>query len=402
MRESERGVIKKITILFFSFLLLLTVFVVLYTNWMQQQEIKNREETWKNEIVALNEIQKLTEVTGKSPAEKEIQALMNEIRKTDETGKARNVWDKQKSREIRMIYFGVMIFLLWIYWYLYRIILKPFQKLERYAGEIARGNLDISLEYERKNIFGAFTWAFDQMRCEIKAARKNEQEAIENNKTVIATLSHDIKTPIASIRAYTEALEANMDFSAERRERYIAVILKKCDEVAALTNDLFLHSLSDMEKLQVVKKPEQIDKLIQETVEELSGGQENIVLKEPIIKAEFLIDKKRFKQVVTNIISNARKYAPNAFVIIWMAQTDDAYEIHIKDEGHGVPPEDVPFLFEKFYRGKNVEQEDGAGLGLYIVRYIMRQMGGEAILANYSEQEGLEFVLKFFSEQKIS
>ena len=130
-------------------------------------------------------------------------------------------------------------------------MLRPFQKLEDFAGQVAEGNLDIPLEYERKNIFGAFTWAFDNMRLEIKRARNAEKAAVENNKTVIATISHDIKTPIASIRAYCEALQAGMDLNPERRERYLNVIIAKCDEVSTLTNDLFLHSLSDLDKLQM-------------------------------------------------------------------------------------------------------------------------------------------------------
>ena len=81
------------------------------------------------------------------------------------------------------------------------------------------------------------------MRKEITKARSCEREAIENNKTVIATLSHDIKTPIASIRAYAEGLEANLDSTYEKRMKYLSILMRKCDEVSKLTNDLFLHSL---------------------------------------------------------------------------------------------------------------------------------------------------------------
>lgn len=77
-------------------------------------------------------------------------------------------------------------------------------KIAGFAENIAQGNFDVPLKYERCNYFGAFTWAFDSMRKEIIKARAAEREAVENNKTVIATLSHDIKTPVASIRAYAE------------------------------------------------------------------------------------------------------------------------------------------------------------------------------------------------------
>lgn len=106
-------------------------------------------------------------------------------------------------------------------------MLAPFQKLEQYAGELAKGNLDVSLDYERTNFFGAFTWAFDHMREELIRARKREEYAIQENKTIIATLSHDIKTPIASIRAYAEALEANLESGYEKRQQYASVMPKK-------------------------------------------------------------------------------------------------------------------------------------------------------------------------------
>lgn len=83
--------------------------------------------------------------------------------------------------------------------YIYRKMIVPFENLEQYAEELARGNFDVGLQYERENYFGEFTWAFDNMRKEIVAARKRETDAIENNKLIISSLSHDIKTPIASI-----------------------------------------------------------------------------------------------------------------------------------------------------------------------------------------------------------
>ena len=134
------------------------------------------------------------------------------------------------------------------------MILLPFDKMEIFAGKIAQGNFDFPLNFERSNYFGAFTWAFDSMRKEITKARSCEREAIENNKTVIATLSHDIKTPIASIRAYAEGLEANLDSTYEKRMKYLSILMRKCDEVSKLTNDLFLHSLADLDKLKIKMK----------------------------------------------------------------------------------------------------------------------------------------------------
>lgn len=279
---------------------------------------------------------------------------------------------------------------------IYVLVLRPFSKLEEFAGEIATGNLDKELKYNRVNMFGEFTWAFDHMRREIKKAKQCEQEAVENNKTVIATLSHDIKTPIASIRAYSEALSDNMDSTPERRNRYIDVITKKCDEVTKITNDMFIHSLHDLDKLVIKKEELEISRIIHETVESMEGNSTDIVLGE-VKECALKGDSGRIAQVIENLINNARKYAPGEININTNYAITEGeiveYIICIKDSGKGIPPEDMPFIFEKFYRGNNRGDEPGAGLGLFIVKYVMEQMDGKVELVN--EEDGLLVKLFF-------
>ena len=281
-------------------------------------------------------------------------------------------------------------FILIIFAYIWVAVLRPFEKMKQFAQRIARGNLDIPLKYERSNYFGDFTWAFDSMRREITKARACEREAIENNKTVIATLSHDIKTPIASIRAYAEGLEANLDAGPEKRTRYLNVLMKKCDEVSKLTNDLFLHSLSDLDKLKITTEEVELGQYLETAIAEISGEQQDVTFCKTNVKAVVSIDSNRFLQVIENLINNARKYAKTA-VDVTMATKEDRVEIHIRDYGNGIADEDIPFIFDKFYRGRNCGTEQGSGLGLYIVRYIVEQMKGNVSLHNC--QPGLEVVL---------
>lgn len=273
--------------------------------------------------------------------------------------------------------------------YLYFKILSPFYKLESYASEIAKGNFDIALEYERTNFFGAFTWAFDHMRKEIITARKNEEEAVRENKTIIATLSHDIKTPLASIRAYAEGLEASLEADYEQRERYLGVIMRKCDEVSRLVNDLVLHSLSELERLEIKVQKVSMRRLLLETLRDLEYPDISFI--EPIPEAVLDADEKRLAQALLNLLENAKKYAKGSRVEIRAKQEGVKYEIHVRDHGAGILPEDMPFVTRKFYRGKNVQEEPGSGLGLYIVSYIMERMKGGLILENH--EDGLEAIL---------
>ena len=286
-----------------------------------------------------------------------------------------------------------IIFMAMVFLYVYINILRPFDKMKGYASEVAKGNFDLPLNYERSNYFGAFTWAFDSMRKEITRSRMAEREAIENNKTVIATLSHDIKTPITSIRAYAEGLEENLDTSQERRSRYLEVIMRKCDEVTELTNDLFLHSLSDLNMLQMQPEEFELVPFLKQSISEIAAEREDVLFRKPDISPVIYVDKKRINQIVENLINNSRKYAKTN-IIVSITQSNDIVSIHFRDKGPGIPDEDMPFITDKFYRGKNVGDENGSGLGLYIVRYIAEQSGGSLELINHtSGEEGLEAVV---------
>lgn len=358
----------------FSLLLLAAAFLMLiYGRMRTPQDIRSEQ------VVAVNEISQLMEEGEYDLAVQKADEFQDSLRSMplDGSGGINGAVMCALS-----IFFMAAVFV-----YVYISILRPFDKLKAFAAEVAKGNFDLPLEYERTNYFGAFTWAFDSMRREVTRSRACEREAVENNKTVIAALSHDIKTPIASIRAYSEGLQANLDTTPERRERYISVIMKKCDEVASLTNDLFLHSLSDLDKLKIYPEDTELGEFMEAVCSELSAERDDVVFRRPVNKVMVSVDKKRLTQLAENIINNSRKYAKTD-VFVSISCTEDTADIHFCDTGMGIPDEDMPFITEKFYRGHNCEGENGSGLGLFIVKYIAEQSGGRVSLRNLSK--GLE------------
>ena len=286
--------------------------------------------------------------------------------------------------------------------YLDRSVLHPFRKLKDYAKEISKGNLDKKLTMDRENYFGDFTWAFENMRKELVRSRAVEKEAIENNKTVIATLSHDIKTPVASIRAYCEAFEANMDSTPERRQKYLKTVMDKCDEVSGLTNDLFIHSISEMNRLEVKEKEIDLIAFMKNEVKKLfvddscnmkvALGEMNPVDIESVEEKVMInTDPKRLLQIIENLKNNADKYAKTDTEIF--IETGDEIKIHFRDFGPGIEEDEIPFITGKFYRGRNAGEENGSGLGLYIVSELMSKMGGRTMILN--KNPGLDVVLIF-------
>lgn len=334
-------------------------------------------------IVALNEISMLDKNGNDRQAEEKIAALQEDMRLLQEQESGVNF--------IPVLCFVCILFFVVAFGYIYLAILRPFDKMRKFAVKISAGDFNLPLKYQRSNYFGEFTWAFDSMRKEITKARTCEKEAIDNNKTVIATLSHDIKTPIASIRAYAEGLGASMDSSYEKRERYVSVIMKKCDEVSRLTDDLFLHSISDLDKLQITPEKLEICSFMEDMIQEISSSHGDVTFRKADFTAYVNADRNRLTQIAENIINNARKYA-RSDMDVFLAKEDGRVALHFRDYGSGIPDEDMPFIFGKFYRGSNCGDAQGSGLGLYIVKYIAEKMSGSVTLINHSE--GLEVVVR--------
>lgn len=365
-----------ITALFSVLILLVTVGFYFNGKRANSQDIRAEQ------IIAVNEVEQLAKAGEFDKLSEKSAELAESIRSTQA---ASNRYNKL------FVMCGICIaFFVVTFGYVYFAILQPFDKMKLFAQEIAQGNFDIPLNYERSNYFGEFTWAFDSMRREITKARSCEREAIENNKTVIATLSHDIKTPISSIRAYAEGLEANMDSTLEKREKYLTVIMKKCDEVSRLTNDLFLHSLSDLDKLKINLEEFELCGFLENVIGEIAAEQNDVHFPNTTFSVLVSADKNRLTQITENLINNARKYAKSEMDVS-IIKSDENIEIHFRDYGAGIPDEDMPFIFDKFYRGKNCGNEQGSGLGLYIVKYLTEKMHGKVLLHNHSD--GLEAIV---------
>ena len=354
----------------------LMVLVIALTLGLYFASAKDSDAEKQEEIIEINEIGKLVEDGNTESASEKLEKLSDEVRtRNDKT-----------ERDVRILIVGgcgaVCLLIAGIF--LAVTVLRPLRKISKYTTEIARGNTDIPLTYDRGSEVGEFSWAFDSMRKELNKARASEKEAIENNKTVIATLSHDIKTPITSIRAYAEGLEANLDSSPEKRAQYLQILMKKCDEVSKVTDDLLLHSLSDMHRLQVEKKELEIRAFTEGAIRDLDPDGKEISWQKPDFTALVSADPDRLLQCIENLITNARKYAPGKISVYLERKEDGGKKIMIciKDQGHGIPDEDMPFIFDKFYRGHNHGSQPGSGLGLYIVKYLIGQMDGEIELQN--------------------
>ena len=272
-------------------------------------------------------------------------------------------------------------------YYINKNIVKPFNRMKDFAGLIAEGRLDEPLLIEQNNIFGIFTESFDIMREELKASRQRETELKMREKELVASLSHDLKTPVTGIRAICGVLLVKVQ--DEYTKAKIENIEQKTEEISTLLNDLLASALDDLGEMNV-KLTEETSNVLGTLVKE--HDIHNKVNSEQIPDCIIKIDRSRMSQVIGNIINNSYKYADTKIDVDYCFK-DSYLEMTLRDYGEGVNPEEIGFLTNKFYRGKkNTAGKEGSGLGLYISSELMKKMGGQLICI--SEKEGFSVMLQ--------
>ncbi|MBR3305849.1 MAG: HAMP domain-containing histidine kinase [Lachnospiraceae bacterium] len=276
--------------------------------------------------------------------------------------------------------------------YIRKRIIRPFRDLQEFSGRIAEGNLDIPLAMDKDNMFGVFTESFDVMREELIRSRERELALQKKERELVASLSHDLKTPVTGIKLTGELLMARCetgeidtaDFSAK-----VGNICKKAEQIDALVSDLFSSTLDDLGEFKVNCRDESaqvIDGII------TKYDDRGLVVRSGIPEVLVCIDVKSLSRVIGNIISNSYKYAGTAIETRYTVK-EGFLEMRISDHGPGVPTDELELITNKFYRGRDWKEgrSEGSGLGLYIAKMLMEKMNGE--LQAESSGKGLCIIL---------
>ena len=270
--------------------------------------------------------------------------------------------------------------------YLRKNVLYPVKKINEFARLISKGNLDIPVGRVDCSFLGEFSESFDIMREELVYAKKKEQEADKQRREVIASISHDIKNPVASIQAIAEYQFFTID-SKELQQEF-RTIIEKANQINGLVKNLHTSTINDLEKLEVnpeAVESSKIEKALQQA--DFKKRIENFAIPECLI----MMDKIRFSQITDNVVSNSYKYADTKIEV--RSYFEDNYLcVCIKDFGNGVKKEEEVFLTQKYFRGNNAKEKEGSGMGLYIAEYLMQGMGGKLICCS-KENEWFEVKL---------
>lgn len=264
--------------------------------------------------------------------------------------------------------------------YVYRKVLKPFHAMSNLSYELAKGNLSTPVKEEKSKLFGRFLWGMDMLREKLEDNKEKELEFQKDRKTLILSLSHDIKTPLSSIELYSKALAEDLYDTKEKRDEALQGIARNVKEIKGYVDEIVTASREDFLNLEVkngeVYLSAVVDSIQAYYLEKLSVIHMDFAVEsfdECLLKG----DQNRLIEVLQNIMENAIKYGDGRSICITFEDEEDCKLIHIENSGNELKDEELPNLFDSFYRGSNSHGVKGNGLGLYICKTLMHKMDGE-------------------------
>lgn len=314
------------------------------------------------------------------------------------------IMNEARILSISVVILAVLIVAFGLTFSMYRGIIKPIEKLKNGTSHIKKGDLDYYIEEHRNDEMGELIRDFEDMRLQLRHARDMQTKYEENRKNLISNISHDLKTPIMSIKGYIEGIKDGVAKSPEKMEKYINTIYDKANHMENLINELFLFSKLDLNKVDFDFQPIDIVKYLKYCVEDLSFDIEkkNGIIEFNQKNEEIMVmaDLQKLQRVMLNIIQNSMKYKSdkNLVVQINIEEYEDLVQIEIKDNGKGISKEDLAHIFDRFYRADKARNTSigGSGLGLAISKEIMKAHGGDI----WAESEINKGTSIFFSIRK--
>jgi signal transduction histidine kinase len=269
----------------------------------------------------------------------------------------------------------------------------PLDMLSFGVKQIQNNNLDFRLEYKNNDEFLPICGAFNEMAKRLGAMAAEHDKYEESRRELLAGISHDLRTPLTSIKAYLEGIEKEVASTREKREKYIAVIRNKTNDMEHIISQLFLFSKLDIDDFPLGLKNLDMGLFIRGMVSELAEdyGKRGLAveLSETPQNAWVNIDPVLFCNVITNVLENSVSYktAERGHIEISAGMARGMVEIRLTDDGPGVPKESLEKLFDVFYRADPSRNAPGCrssdnpgspgnGLGLAISQKIVNRMGG--------------------------
>ncbi|ETT66031.1 MULTISPECIES: HAMP domain-containing sensor histidine kinase [Paenibacillus] len=256
------------------------------------------------------------------------------------------------------------------------ILSRPLIKMQKATRKIAAGELETRLSIRSNDEIGFLAEAINDLAVDLQRYRDTRQEFLAN-------ISHELRTPITYLEGYTKVIKDGLYETEGERDLYLDIIHQEAHRLQHLVDDLF--ELAKMEEGKVTLTQEWIDlsQLAEQAVRrvELKAKEKGLLLKLQLSGDAYMIrgDQKRMEQIIMNLLENAIRYTDEGEIIVHMEFAADAATLIVEDTGIGIPEEELPYIFERFYRVEKSRsrQYGGSGLGLSIVKKLVELHGGK-------------------------
>ena len=285
-------------------------------------------------------------------------------------------------------------------------IMRPVNALAEAARRVEAGDYSRLVGYDGRDEFTAVCAAFEQMQRHLLEERE-KNAAYERARTdLVAGISHDLRTPLTSVKGYLKGLRDGVANTPEKREQYLGIAYRKACDMDVLLQKLFYFSRLETGSLPLLLERADLGRFVRDFVRDAAGELEQrggrFVLRGSPAPHPVRMDAEQMMRVLNNLTDNAVRYAgAEPLVLTLTVWRDRAWEkLRFADNGRGVPEEQLPHLFEQFWRGdqsRSGKNGEGSGLGLYIVQYILEAHGGTVTAWN---DGGLVFELALPCEEE--
>lgn len=298
-----------------------------------------------------------------------------------------------------------------IFW-IYKSIMRPLGKMQVAARNIKEGNLEFELKAESDDELGQLSMSLEDMRRRLKDNAEEKLAYDKESKELISNISHDLKTPVTTIKGYAEGIIDGVADTPEKLDKYVRTIYNKANEMNLLINELTLYSKIDTNRIPYNFSILSVNDYFNDCSEELSleleaknveFGYFNYVDSE----VRVIADAEQIKRVIHNIINNSVKYMDKkrGKINLRVKDVGDFIQVELEDNGKGIAAKDLPNIFDRFYRtdASRNSSKGGSGIGLSIVKKIIEEHGGK-IWATSRENTGttMYFVLRKHQEVPIN
>ena len=308
-----------------------------------------------------------------------------------------------KNMSISAILILLLTASLLIIW-IYTGINVPLLKLRKATHNIAEGNLDFTLEVTGDDEISDLCRDFEEMRRRLRESTEEKIEYDRESKELISNISHDLKTPITAIKGYVEGIMDGVADTPEKMDRYIRTIYNKANDMDRLINELTFYSKIDTNRIPYTFNRINVSGYFEDCCEEVGLDLESKNIDFSYFnyvdeKVEVIADAEQIKRVINNIISNSVKYMDKAKgrINIRVKDVGDFVQVEIEDNGKGIGPKELPYIFDRFYRtdASRNSAMGGSGIGLSIVRKIVEDHGGKIWASSKpGTGTGMYFVLR--------